>query len=88
MSLAPVRGVSVTGVAFLNRYRYDFDLKTGESMTGMRACTFTVETRMDSEGQETVWLETPEQDSGWRLVEMRPVSEGASQPIGRSAPEP
>lgn len=31
---------------------------------------------MDDRGVEMVSLETPNEGSGWRLVELRPVSEG------------
>ena len=57
--------------------RYDFDLKTGKSETGLRACTYAVQLRTDPEsGVEKVYMETPEGGSHWRLVELRPVSEG------------
>lgn len=51
--------------------RYDFDLKTGKSETGLQTCTYDVEVRGDA-----VWVETPTDGSEWRLVELRPVSEG------------
>ncbi len=58
-------------------FRYDFDLKTGKSETGLRACTYAVQLRTDPEsGVEKVYMETPEGGSHWRLVELRPVSEG------------
>lgn len=51
--------------------RYDFNLRTGISETGLKACTYHVDVRGDS-----VWVETPEDGVGWELVELRPVSEG------------
>lgn len=63
--------------------RYDFDLKTGHSETGLKACTYATDIRVDDEGIEQIWIETPEGSRSWRLVEFRPVSEGqhlASRP--------
>lgn len=57
--------------------RYDFDLKTGHSETGLKACTYATDIRKSEEGEEYIWIETPEEGTGWRLVEFRPVSEGA-----------
>jgi len=60
---------------FIN-FRYDFDLRTGKSETGLKACTYAVEIRTDpADGVDIVWVETPE-GSNWRLVELQPVSEG------------
>lgn len=56
---------------------YDFDLRTGESETGLKACTYAVQVRVDEYGIRRVWVETPEDGTDWRLVELRPVSEGA-----------
>lgn len=42
----------------------------------MKACTFAVYVNVDDRGVEMVSLETPNEGSGWRLVELRPVSEG------------
>lgn len=56
--------------------RYDFDLRTGKSETGLKACTFAVFVNMDDRDVEMVLLEAPNEGSGWRLVELRPVSEG------------
>ncbi|THH32753.1 hypothetical protein EUX98_g1454 [Antrodiella citrinella] len=61
-------------------HRYDFDLRTGHSETGLKACTYAVEIREDEEDLETVWVETPEGESDWRLVELRPVSEEFADP--------
>lgn len=60
--------------------RYDFDLRTGKSETGLKACTYAVELRPipdEAEGGvgEEVWVEAPD-SNGWELVELRPVSEG------------
>jgi len=57
--------------------RYDFDLRTGKSETGLKACTYSVEVRLDPKGAvEKVFMETPDGGSDWRVVELRPVSEG------------
>lgn len=58
--------------------RYDFDLRTGKSETGLRACTYAVEVRTDGDGVAHVWVETPGAGTQWRLLELRPVSEGRS----------
>ena len=54
------------------RDRYDFDLTTGKSDTGLRACTYAVEVK----GDGCVYMEAPEDGTNWRVVELRPVSEG------------
>lgn len=60
--------------------RYDFDLRTGKSEMGLKACTYKVEVRTDlSNGEDTVWVEAPEKGSGWRLIELQPVSEGQAR---------
>ncbi|KAE8258808.1 hypothetical protein A4X13_0g1439 [Tilletia indica] len=55
-------------------HEYDFNLKTGESSTGMSTCVYTVEER-DGE----IWIDPPKPDVGssddWEIVELRPVSE-------------
>jgi len=57
--------------------RYDFDLRTGTSETGLRACTYDIEVKNDpADGVDKVYIETPTDGHGWRLVELRPVSEG------------
>lgn len=59
--------------------RYDFDLKTGKSETGLVACTYAVEVKHDSaDDLDKVYVETPKGGTHWRLVELRPVSEGSS----------
>ena len=57
-------------------FRYDFDLRTGKSDTGLNTCTYKVEVRSECEGDEFVWIEPPEDGTGWKLVEFRPMSEG------------
>jgi len=53
--------------------RYDFDLKTGKSeLTSLRTCTYAVEVKDDG----SVYVECPDGGTNWRLVELRPVSEG------------
>ena len=57
--------------------RYDFDLKTGKSETGLRTCTYAVQVKPDPEsGEEQILMEAPEGGTNWRVVELRPVSEG------------
>jgi hypothetical protein len=56
--------------------RYDFDLQTGKSETGLRACTYRLELREADDGSQNVWVESPEGGTQWRVVELRPVSEG------------
>ncbi|ELU36424.1 Rieske [2Fe-2S] domain-containing protein [Rhizoctonia solani AG-1 IA] len=53
-------------------HRYDFDLKTGESSTGLKACAYPVELR-----DRDVWIGAPGEGE-WEVVEKRPVSEGES----------
>lgn len=57
--------------------RYDFDLATGKSETGLHACVYEVSVREpESGGEAEVWLEVPQGGTGWQLVNLRPVSEG------------
>lgn len=80
----------------IQRYRYDFDLRTGHSETGMKACTYAVQLRPNDESDEgedeQVWVEAPEGGTNWRLIELRPVSEGESSGLERivlpSRPKP
>lgn len=61
--------------------RYDFDLRTGNSETGLKACTYAVEVREEGSGNKSggvVYIETPTGGHAWKLVELRPVSEGPS----------
>jgi hypothetical protein len=61
-------------------HRYDFDLKTGKSETGLRACTYDVQLREPQEDSDKndkemeVWVEAPG-GGPWEIVELRPVSE-------------
>ncbi|KAG9120742.1 hypothetical protein FRC07_003640 [Ceratobasidium sp. 392] len=50
-------------------HRYDFDLRTGESSTGLKACAYPVEIRSSN-----VWIGSPGEGT-WEVVEKRPVSE-------------
>jgi len=62
-----------------NRYRdrYDFDLATGKSETGLRACVYEIRVKQaESDGEAEVWVEAPRGGTGWQLVNLRPVSEG------------
>jgi hypothetical protein len=43
---------------------------------GLKACTFVVYSNVNETGVEMVSIEAPEEGSKWRLVELRPVSEG------------
>ncbi|KAH8105210.1 DUF455-domain-containing protein [Cristinia sonorae] len=61
-------------------HRYDFDLRTGYSETGLRACTYALEIRKDERDVDTVWVETPAGGMEWRIVELRPVSEEFADP--------
>ncbi|GAA94436.1 uncharacterized protein L969DRAFT_20367 [Mixia osmundae IAM 14324] len=58
-------------------HSYDFNLLSGESSTGLKACTYAV-----TEQDGYVLLEMPEQDD-YRLLSMRAVSErqGQSEPV-------
>lgn len=66
-------------------HNYDFRLDTGESSTGMKACTFAVEVRENG----MVYVEPPGiAGDDWRLLSMRPVSErfASSTPIEEPTP--
>ena len=61
------------------RDRYDFDLATGKSDSGLRACVYEVRVRQpEPDGEAEVLVEAPQEGTGWQLVNMRPVSEGKS----------
>ncbi|KAF8907041.1 hypothetical protein CPB84DRAFT_1675095, partial [Gymnopilus junonius] len=76
MSHAEIEECDTGAVAVCPWHRYDFDLKTGKSETGLKACTYDVEVKIDpADGVETVFMQTPEGGTNWRLVELRPVSE-------------
>ncbi|KAF8802475.1 DUF455-domain-containing protein [Phlegmacium glaucopus] len=81
LSHAEIEECETSVVAVCPWHRYDFDLKTGKSETGLRACTYSVEIKKDPEdGLEKVFMEAPEGGSNWRLVELRPVSEEFADP--------
>ncbi|PCH34824.1 DUF455-domain-containing protein [Wolfiporia cocos MD-104 SS10] len=80
MSHAEIEECDTGVVAVCPWHRYDFDLRTGVSETGLKACTYAVDIRTDEKGHEDVWVETPENGSSWRLVELRPVSEEFADP--------
>ncbi|KAL1743797.1 hypothetical protein HDZ31DRAFT_40074 [Schizophyllum fasciatum] len=64
----------MTVVAVCPWHRYDFDLRTGKSETGMHTCTYAIDVRTE-ENVENVYMETPTGGTDWRLIELRPVSE-------------
>ncbi|KAG6824738.1 hypothetical protein H0H92_005970 [Tricholoma furcatifolium] len=86
MSHADIEESESTLVAVCPWHRYDFDLRTGKSETGLRACTYAVEVKPDPvDGVDKVWVETPTGGTGWRLVELRPVSEEFADPPPKPA---
>ncbi|KAF7290702.1 DUF455-domain-containing protein [Mycena indigotica] len=83
MSHADIEEYEDTGatVAVCPWHRYDFDLRTGKSETGLRTCTYAVEVKTDPEDDvEMVYVETPSGGNNWRLVDIRPVSEEFADP--------
>jgi hypothetical protein len=50
--------------------RYDFHLQTGKSEMGLRACTYAVDVCIDEDGVDKVYMEAPEEGSGWRVVDL------------------
>ncbi|RDB21957.1 hypothetical protein Hypma_010953 [Hypsizygus marmoreus] len=81
LSHADIEECESSIVAVCPWHRYDFDLQTGKSESGLRACTYTVEVKTDTlDGIDKVYVETPSGGSGWRLVELRPVSEEFADP--------
>lgn len=56
--------------------RYDFDLRTGKSETGLRACVYGVRI-LRAQSNPEVLVESPTEDH-WELVELKPVSEGTN----------
>ncbi|KDR72901.1 hypothetical protein GALMADRAFT_125747 [Galerina marginata CBS 339.88] len=81
MSHAEIEECDTGIVAVCPWHRYDFDLKTGKSETGLRACTYQVEVKVDPrDGVNKVYMGTPEEGKNWRLVELRPVSEEFADP--------
>ncbi|KAK7028392.1 DUF455-domain-containing protein [Favolaschia claudopus] len=81
MSHAEIEECEDTTVAVCPWHRYDFDLRTGKSETGLSTCTYAVEVKTDPvDDVEKVYLETPSGGSNWRLIELRPVSEEFADP--------
>ncbi|KAH9895715.1 DUF455-domain-containing protein [Cubamyces lactineus] len=96
MSHAEIEECDTGFVAVCPWHRYDFDLKTGHSETGLKACTYATEIRED-DGAEFIYVEPPSGGRNWRLVEFRPVSEEFADPpppppdlshLSISSPEP
>ena len=65
-------------------HHYDFDLVTGESPVGIRACVYDVKVRTGD-----VWIEAPEkghETGSWEVVEVKGVSEEfADPPVRKTA---
>lgn len=81
LSHAEIEECETTMVVVCPWHRYDFDLRTGKSETGLGACTYSVEVKVDFiDGIDKVYMETPSVGSEWRLVELRPVSEEFTDP--------
>ncbi|KAJ3980670.1 hypothetical protein F5890DRAFT_655812 [Lentinula detonsa] len=81
MSHADIEEYEDSVVAVCPWHRYDFDLKTGKSETGLRTCTYAVQIKTDQgTGDEQVWMEAPDGGRNWRVVELRPVSEEFADP--------
>ncbi|KAJ4482059.1 DUF455-domain-containing protein [Lentinula aciculospora] len=86
MSHADIEEYEDSVVAVCPWHRYDFDLKTGKSETGLRTCTYAVQLKTDPEtGEEQVWMQAPEGGRNWRVVELRPVSEEFADPPPETA---
>ncbi|KAF8321160.1 DUF455-domain-containing protein [Clavulina sp. PMI_390] len=93
LSHADIEEGPESAVAVCPWHKYDFDLKTGHSDHGIRACTYAVQlrpqTREDPSPAATpskggdqileVWVEAPSPDA-WEVVELRPVSEEFADP--------
>lgn len=59
-------------------HHYDFDLVTGESPVGIKACVYDVKVKKGE-----VWVEVPEKgcsEGGWEVVELKGVSEEFADP--------
>ncbi|TFK20176.1 DUF455-domain-containing protein [Coprinopsis marcescibilis] len=82
MSHADIEECESSVVAVCPWHRYDFDLSTGKSDTGLKACTFKVQVRRDEEDgvMKVYMVELPEGGTDWRVVELRPVSEEFADP--------
>ncbi|KAH7923957.1 DUF455-domain-containing protein [Leucogyrophana mollusca] len=89
LSHAEIEECETGVVAVCPWHRYDFDLRTGKSETGLKACTYNIEVRTDpSDGVDNVWVEAPEGGKSWRVVELRPVSEEFADPPPRPLVKP
>ncbi|KAF9443387.1 DUF455-domain-containing protein [Macrolepiota fuliginosa MF-IS2] len=86
LSHAEIEECDNSVVAVCPWHRYDFDLRTGKSETGLKACTYAVHVNLDSKAVELVSIKAPEEGSGWRLVELRPISEEFADPPPTSSP--
>ncbi|KAF5345069.1 hypothetical protein D9758_010415 [Tetrapyrgos nigripes] len=81
MSHADIEEYEDSVVAVCPWHRYDFDLKTGKSETGLQTCTYPVSVETDpADGVDKVYMEPPKDGSNWRVVELRPVSEEFADP--------
>ncbi|KAF8914632.1 hypothetical protein CPB85DRAFT_1375422 [Mucidula mucida] len=88
MSHADIEEHESNVVAVCPWHRYDFDLRTGKSETGLHACTFNIHVKADKNGVDNVYIEAPTCDSGWRVVELRPVSEEFADPPPTHSSQP
>ncbi|KAH6903908.1 hypothetical protein BKA70DRAFT_1373764 [Coprinopsis sp. MPI-PUGE-AT-0042] len=78
-SHADIEECETGAVALCPWHRYDFDLETGKSETGLKACTYKVQVKADpKDNVDKVYMEAPDGGTGWKVVELRPVSEGES----------
>ncbi|KAH7914842.1 hypothetical protein BJ138DRAFT_1110218 [Hygrophoropsis aurantiaca] len=81
LSNAEIEELETGIVAVCPWHRYDFDLRTGKSDTGLKACTYDIQVRPgSSDGIDHAWIETPEGGTNWHVVELRPVSEEFADP--------
>ncbi|THU85532.1 DUF455-domain-containing protein [Dendrothele bispora CBS 962.96] len=81
MTHADIEEYEDSVVAVCPWHRYDFDLKTGRSETGLRTCTYPVHIDNDPvDGVDKVYMDAPEHGKNWRVVELRPVSEEFADP--------
>ncbi|KAE9390401.1 hypothetical protein BT96DRAFT_1064536 [Gymnopus androsaceus JB14] len=81
MSHADIEEYEDSVVAVCPWHRYDFDLKTGKSETGLRTCTYAIQVKLDPEsGEEQILMKAPEGGTNWRVVELRPVSKEFADP--------
>ncbi|KAK0242808.1 hypothetical protein EDD85DRAFT_933324 [Armillaria nabsnona] len=81
MSHADIEEYDSGIVAVCPWHRYDFNLETGKSETGLHTCTYDVKVNTNPlDGLDTVYVETPKDGTNWRLVELRPVSEEFADP--------